>query len=552
MSAVESLSNENALALRLLRMKTVPYDFGLWLSGLSSTPLNSIATWIDPNVLRSIEEIIAPNLIDASDNDRIRSTGTDAWIAAILGYSNRRAAELKLNCSRQMMAACLLPLYRSLATGKLPEALEQTRNRLAEMLVLVGIAEELGEDLAQLLQSRGAPETSPYSILKSVLEFDLVLAGTQFRQAARTFGSGRNELTQRPDSQAVPAQLARPRGGLVWSDPQLLWQIAGELLANKAEIVLPRPWADIGVPWTQIGEHWHALTHRLANSTAAKRSSENEELLEFNADDEIVSEMIDDLLAMQADIGETSLDPQCEEPSLDLDDSSRTAGNSVTNQPHRAHGSPVGAPRLDAADGDHQSESEEEFPETDILEPSQDPSISKIAIVEITCNTDSMFLNIMRRQIATARNEGHCYCLVALCVEAEEAVDSERIGVCRSNGLLIWQGKLVNWLAEHPQVHEPFAFVTAEGQLVVAMQDIERTAATNVIREGLVSVLTGKRVSEHGALARIAVPARYFAGIGSVYPNAGFAAEQLIEATWRCLSAAQNQGKATIKSIEVY
>ena len=395
MSAVESLSHENALAFRLLRMNTVPHDFWLWLSGLSSTPLNSIATWIDPNVLRSIEEIIAPNLIDASDNDRIRFSGTGAWIAAILGYSNRRAAELKLNCSRQMMAACLLPLYRSLATGKLPEALEQTRNRLTEMLVLVGIAEELGEDLAQLLQSRGAPETSPYSILKSVLEFDLVLAGTQFRQAARTFDSGREQLTQRPDSQAVPAQLARPRGGLVWSDPQLLWQIAGELVAKKAEIVLPRPWADIGVPWTKIGEHWHALTYRLTNSTAARHAAEDEELLEFNADDEIVSEMIDDLLAMQADVVEISLDPPFEDSSLELEDSSRTAGNSVTSQPHRAHGSPVGAPRMDAADPDHQSESEEEFPETDMLEPSLEPAVSKIAIVEITCNTDNMFVNIL-------------------------------------------------------------------------------------------------------------------------------------------------------------
>ena len=118
--------------------------------------------------------------------------------------------------------------------------------------------------------------------------------------------------------------------------------------------------------------------------------------------------------------------------------------------------------------------------------------------------------------------------------------------------MLIWQDKMVNWLAEHPQVHEPFAFVTAEGQLVFTMQDIERTVATNVVREGLVAVLTGKRIEDQGALARVAIPARYHAGIGSVCPNAGFAAEQLIEATWRCLSAAQNQGKATIKSIEVF
>ena len=513
MSAVESLSLEKALGLRLVRMQTVPHDFWLWLSGLSNTPLDSVATWIDPNVLKSIQEIIDPNLVDVNDNDRMLSAGTGAWIAAILGFSNRRAAELKLNCSRPMMAACLLPLYRSLAAGKLPEALEQTRNRLTELLVLVSIAEELGEDLAQVLESRGAPAVSPYVILKSALQFDLVAAGTQFREVARAFDVGLGEFTQ------LPAEPARPRAGLAWSDPQLLWQIAGELVAKKAEIVLPRQWADIVVPWTKIGEHWHALTHRLTNSTATRDSEKLAEPIDCDADHEIVSEMIDDLLAMQADVAEISL---------------------------------AGASHKDAAEPDPQLESEEEFPESDELEPWLEPSVSKIAILEINSNADSLFLSIMRRQIATARNDDHSCCLVALSVEADEDADCERMRASRSNRLLIWQDKLVNWLAEHPLVLEPFAFVTAAGQLVVAMQDIERTAATNIIREGLVSVLTGKRVEDQGALARIAVPARYHAGIGSVFPNAGFAAEQLIEATWRCLSAAQNQGKATIKSIEVY
>jgi len=539
MSAVESLSNENALARRVVRAQSVPHDFWLWLSGQSSTPLDAIAPWIDPNVLRSIEEIIEPNLVDANAQERIQLRGTDAWIAAILGFTNQRAAELKLNCGQPMMAVSLLPLYRSLATRKLPEALLQTRHRLSEMLVLVSVLQELGDDFANLLQLHGAPVTSPYTILNSILKVDLLATAAITRQVATTFDPGLGEFDQSA-GQTSSSEVARQRAELTWADPKLLWHITAELLAKKAELVLPRQWADVDVPWTSISDHWNALTHRLSHSTAGHDTKEGS--LEYNADDEIVSEMIDDLLAMQSDVAEVSVEECYNE----------TENSPATGRAHGSHGQTAGAPRMDAADEDCESDPEEEYPETDTLEPTLEPSVSKIAIVEINTNTDSMFVNILRRQIATARNSENSVCLVALCVESDDLADRERIGAKSTNGLLIWQDKLVNWLADHPLVREPFAFVTADGQLVFSMQDIGRTVATNVVREGLVTVLTGKRIKDQVALTRVAIPARYYGGIGSACPNAGFAAEQLIEATWRCLSAARNQGKATIKSIEVF
>lgn len=549
MSAVESLSNENALAIRIVRTQSVPHDFWLWLGGLSGTPLEGIDNWIDPNVLRSVEEIIEPNLVDAKAQERIQLRGTDAWIAAILGFASQRATELKLNCGQPMMAVSLLPLYRSLATRQLPEALQQTRIRLSEMLVLIGALEALGDDFAQLLQAHGAPVTSPYVILNCALKLDLETTAAITCQVAKTFVPGLGEF-DRTTGHLNHNDSTRNRSELTWSDPKLLWQITAELLAKKAELVLPRQWADVAVPWTSISDHWNALTHRLAHATTADHT--HDEPSEYNADDEIVSEMIDDLLAMQADVAEASV----EELSQDLDEPSQDAfsdsGNSTPERAHGSHGQIAGAPRLDAAEVDSEPERDEEYPETDMLEPSLEPPVSKIAIVEINSNTDSMFVNILRRQIATARNSDNSVCLVALSVESEDSADRERIAAKSTNGLLIWQDKLVNWLAEHPQVHEPFAFVTADGQLVVSMHDIDRTAATNIVREGLVTVLTGKRVEDQGALTRVAIPARYFGGIGSACPNAGFAAEQLIAATWRCLSAAKNQGKATIKSIEVF
>lgn len=548
MTSVESLSNENALALRLIRTQLVPHDFWLWLSGLSGTPMDAVASWIDTNVLHSIEEILEPNLVDANAQERIQLEGADAWIAAILGFANHSASVMKLSCGQPMMAVSLLPLYRSLATRKVPEALQQTRNRLSELLALIGVTHELGDDFASLLQAHGAPVSSPYTILSSAIRVDLVTTAALTRQLARDFDPGLGEFEQ-PKGRS--GEFVR-KDDLPWSDPKLLWQITAELMAKKAELVLPRQWADVAVPWTSISEHWNVLTHRLSHSSAGDDVEDCP--LEYNADDEIVSEMIDDLLAMQSDVAEVSVE-ECHS------DADHTSANGRAHGSHGAsnagshagshggsRGQAMGTPRMDTNDSETDSEAEVEYPETDCLEP----SVSKIAIVEISSNADSMFVNIMRRQIATARNQDNSVCLAAICVESEDVADRDRIAAKNSNGLLIWQDKLVNWLAEHPQVHEPFAFVTSNGQLVFSMQDIDRTAATNVIRDGLITVLTGKRIEDNGGLNRVAIPARYFGGIGSACPNAGFAAETLIDAAWRCLSAAQNQGKATIKSIEVF
>ncbi len=571
MSADESfLSNEKALALHLVRIQTSPHDFWLWLSGLSATPVDNVAIWVDSGVQASIKAMIDPHLADADLRERSRASEAEAWIAAILGFLNKRALELKLDCGHAMLAASLLPLYRSLATRKLPEALEQTRHRLAEMLVLVGIAQDLGDDFVQLLHLHGAPVASPYAILKSALQLDLVMAGSYSRRVARAYDPGADFL----NSTALREATVDAKGvnrELPWSEPQLLWQIAGELTAKKANIVVPRQWADVSIPWTAISDHWNTLTHRLNNWTSAAalhdvvdEQDETEDEIAYTVDDEIVSDMIDDVLAMQCDIAEVRIEEfavdsstsESNDPSTDSPSSAPAAGqssnSSLTGRAHASHGSSVGAPRMDS-DTEADADDTPEYPETDILEEQKIPSVPKIAIVEITSQTDKVFLSIVRRQIGTARSENRTVCLLAVNIECDDESGLTTLGLTRANGLAIWQEKLVSCLADHPDVHEASAFVTADGQLVVSILDIERSAATNIVRKGLLTVLTGKPVEDEGALSRVAIPARYYGGIGSVTaPNASFAAEHLIAATWRCLSAAQSQGKATIKSIEVY
>ena len=122
----------------------------------------------------------------------------------------------------------------------------------------------------------------------------------------------------------------------------------------------------------------------------------------------------------------------------------------------------------------------------------------------------------------------------------------------QSLGLASWQQKLVNWLSDHPEIHDPYAFLSNEGELILSLMDIERNTATLILRQGLTEVLSGGS-NDQAALSRASIPALYHSGIGSVTsPTANFEPEQLIESTYRCLDAATRQGKASIKSIEVF
>jgi hypothetical protein len=123
------------------------------------------------------------------------------------------------------------------------------------------------------------------------------------------------------------------------------------------------------------------------------------------------------------------------------------------------------------------------------------------------------------------------------------------------NGLNRWQQALVNWMCEQPEIQNPYAFLTVQGELILCVIDLERNELTQLLRLGLIEVLTGERIQSPGAeaLARVKVPARYYAGIASASaPGATFTPEKLIEAAQRCLTAVKHQGKAAIKSIEAY
>lgn len=537
------LSNDQALALNLIRSEACPAAFWNWLSGNFQTSLDSVVKWIDPVVANAIREILQPSMAVANAWEKQQCKNAEAWIASILGFTAYRARDLGMSIAAPILATAILPFYRSLAVGKLNESLEQGRHRMSECLVLSALAQQLGSEFAQWTERRATIGGALHPALKTAFNVDLQNVGSVARLASKHLDRESAvfdeaflvSLTTVPDL---------PRQDVEWAAPEVLWRIAEELVAQKAEMVLPRPWAESAIPWTKISDHWRNLmaslqspsgqTFRPNEITATDYNETLDAVAETDGatEEQVVSQMIDDIVAIQADFAEVV--PAEEDADDDTEFPEDVPSAVRAHRPGSTDSGMIPAPKSEHLELGH--------------------SGSKVAIVEISSQKDPVFVNIMRRQIATARNDDRTVCLAAVLVEAEEGADAANIVSSRQSGLALWQEKIVQWIANNPDVSEPFAFMTSQGHLIVSMMDLERTVVTNLVRDGLIRVLTGKLdEAEVGGLSRVNVPARYYSGIGSVTaPNANFAAEQLIEATWRCLSAAQSQGKATIKSIEVF
>ncbi len=554
MSAVQPmLSNDQGLALRIIREQRIPQAYWQWLGGAFQTSIEPVAHWVDPEVSKAVNEVLEPSLAVANAWERQQCRQAEHWIASILGFCSGRSAELGVTPVPTMFAVGLLPLYRSLAVGNLNEGVEQVRHRLAECLALIGIVELLGDPCVELIDQRSTVE-SPYALLSRAFNVQLQTVANLARKFSGLFEPEHNDFHESiNDCIQLAVGNSSRHSPAEWADPQTLWKIAEELIARKAEIVLPRPWAEVPIVWSKISDHWTTLAHRLNHPSGkllavdlhrhATHSepvghivASNEDVIAGSLNDvggaaglvseeEVMSRMIDDVVAMQADFAE-SMPPEV----VDDDEPIVTESSEATFRAHRpANAGPVPAPNY---------------------EPIDSQVHSKIAIVEIHSKSDPVFVNLIRRQIASARSDDRTVCLMSLLVEREIA-DAGGLA-SRERGLLLWQDRLVNWLANSPDVHDPLAFTTVEGQLVLAMMDIERTLATNLLRDGLSETL-GERSGDGEDVGKSHIPSKYFVGIGSVTsPNANFAAEQLIDATWRCLSAAQTQGKSTIKSIEVF
>ncbi len=485
------LSLEAAVASCMIRAGTIPAPLFSWLAGPNGAQPcqgDQIDRQCDDRLTAALNEIIQPVQNDASQTEQRNTRYAAQWLAATCHCAAKHYGLLQLGIGPRLLAASLLPLYRCLATGNLSEGLQQSRARLAELLSLLALCHELGDELIEVLDGSNRRMDSPDSILSAQFTLSLSRVAELMGELASGFDVDSRQFT--PASAERLRQLEPKQSPIpAWAAPGLLWKLSGELISENSELVLPRSWIETPVPWKNVADHWQKLSRQLSNESSTQPSTTVISLgnvpVENVGDEENTLATIEEISAI-------------------------VASNETKN-----------------------------------VEP-------KVLIAEIHSHNDPIFVNVIRRQIGKCRAEDRAVSLVSMIVLPEDENEQHEV---HENGLKRWQQKLVNWLAEHPQVVEPYAFLTTDGELLLCLLDLERNETTSLVRQGLVEVLTGGRVdvSRGNVLAKVNVPARYHAGIASTSsPGARFSPEQLIQPAISCLSAASIHGKASIKSIEVY
>lgn len=536
------LKPEQALAKRWLRTGLLPLPVWQWLCGrqVSLTEHLPIAS---PLLMQAIGAFAQPLGTHSNTHEQQSLDNCLATAAQLITYCYQSAQEPARDCLERMLATSLLPLYRGLARGSVPEVTTVLRRQLADAVTVHAALIEFRDELPELLCGAMADDHSPYIKFENVLQADLQRL-TQTLLVAATKWDGHDA----PQLDAIVREEHTIDWRPAWGAPNVLWRLAGELIAQRAEFVVPRDWIDVPVPWNEASEHWldvvHALkqltststqTPALAASTKTStplprtnsQSSSAEPLKVGTIDLASTSEANLNVAEQGDDIQRLKLEIEIADAVDSLVQASRVAvGNAVGNRTDGSHAAQTPRPKQD------------EF------------VVPKIIIAEVRSHNDPAFVSVARRQLALCRSEERCMSLLAIKVSPDG--EEGNMPTLQSLGLASWQQKLVNWMSEHPEVHEPYAFVSNEGELILSLMDIERNTATLILRQGLVKVLSSDD-SDDASLSRAATPARYHAGIGSVSsPTSGFEPEQLIEATYRCLDAATRHGKASIKSIEVF
>lgn len=535
--ALADLALEAAVAARVLRAARVPAELLQWLACPADAqpgPAADIQHLCDPQLAAALDEIVFPLSARPSKSPQRHARFAAQWLAVACRCCAEQSSRIQLAIGTRLLAASLLPLYRCLATDDLNEGLRQTQLRLSEMLGLLTLCQEVGPELVAMLGTYNARWDSPQLLLAKHFNLSLPRLAQLLGETTSGFDFSDGQFSPTASERLQRFEAAQSHSHTpAWAAPDTLWKLAGELASEKTELKLPRSWIDSPLPWNQIVDHWQRMLRLLSSRTLPAPASSGSDadtvddtntLATFPGNADLITasrSSVDSTLSISAAASKPQLTSAGNAPHSCIEFEPRTHPGSSLDQPAAADDGRKAIP-------------------------------PKFVISEIVTHDDPSFVNVIRRQIGKCRSEDRAISLVSLVVLPEDP--NHRFAVY-DNGLNLWQQKLVGWLAEHPQVAEPHAFLTADGELLLCILDLERNEATALLRHALVEVLTGQHFddSRGNLLAEVDAPARYHAGIASTRsPGARFLPEQLIEPAIRCLSAARRHGKASIKSIEVY
>jgi hypothetical protein len=477
------------------------------------------------------DDLLNPIIDDATVWERQQAKHISEWLAAsAILFQNSKYTQA-LGIAPRMLASTTLPLYRCLAVGDLFESVQAVRQQTAEQLILLSLLRELGEEFCAWLDTQLMHGQTPTHAIHREFHLDISSTAELLLEAAGEIDQRSGSLTTAGlallQKHSRTADSTRP--GELWSDSQLLWKLAGELNATRAEIVLPRPWIEIPVPWGKIQDHWHRLSQHLLqtlqqSSTGLNPTSSSHGSSLTQA--EQAPHVMDVETETAVELGEL-----CEAVATVVSGRKEPSERHGTEQPDQAEAMRHPTPTAGFAE-----------------------CLPKLLLAEISSLSDPAFLNVMRRRLAACRADDRPLCISIVVVTPDDDGSANRPWPA-VGGLSRWQQALVNWMAEQPHVAEPFAFLTSSGELIFCVHDLEKNEMTTLIRRALLHVLGGANdatVSD-ASLNKVNIPARFHAGIaGSSSPGPNLTAEQLVAPALRCLQAAQQQGKTGIKSIEVY
>jgi hypothetical protein len=534
-SASAQLHRIPALAARLLQEHSHLRSFLQWLSEPGYGGLPPIE-YRHAQLAESIDGLIQPILSGATAWERRNANKASEWLAAFAVYTRQSEAARSLDLSTRMVASSLLPLYRTLATSQFADSFQAMRQRTVEHVILLGLQQELGPEFSELLELQLLQSRAPSEIMLEDFKVDLTQLGaftldlfTEYDPVAGRFSKPGFEMMRSFDAQSKEGNQDSAQA---WAHPALLWRLAGELCATRSEMVLPRPWIEVPVPWPNIQEHWHQLSCLLSQLSVPTPVEANPLCASDDLPSPIASHAL--LVAIEDELQALASESKAARPAL--------------SPPLAAAAGPAAAQSVSAQSAATATEHSKNM----LPEPAMGLCLPKVMLAEISSTSDPAFMNVMKRRLAACRVDDRSLCVSIVVVTPD---DDQPVMPRADHGLKRWQQELVNWIADQPQAIDPVAFLTTSQELILCVHDLEKNELSSLIRRALLRVLGGPSdlSGSELTLSKVNIPARFHAGIaGTSSPGPNLTPEQLVAPAIRCLQAAQQQGKAGIKSIEVY
>lgn len=413
--------------------------------------------------------------------------------------------------AKHFVLQSLIPLYL-IAGPRDCNALCHSLCLLQETVVIMALDQALEHDLSHWVRQRNNGWDPTSGDLKAHFNIDLPSLTQEIW----------NRPLHRDGKEYAGVQLDRSR--LNDGRRSSFWQITKQWLSDSKQISPPAELALEKISWTPIRKHYSELV------TLISKTDYEAPVVEF-------------MLAAPFQLIE-----QCESA---VEEALREESSTLSNEPAGMIGGPspdlssVTRSKSKPAPSHNDDDSQISRADSSVLTAIAELSpIDSMRVVEIRSSNDPKLVSCLDQQLGQCRVEqGSMALIVARTVEPEYSV--------RPEGLLQpWQGALVDYLCDNTEDADLRGFINPQGEIAIVVEDLDRQSATALVREALQAASNAQRNASgigddsfHALISGISVVSA---------PARSFKIQQLIDAAWRCLDGAANQGAGSVKSLEVY